>query len=187
MVTMERQELISAEQFFEIAALPENEDKRLELEEGMIVEMAGSKPINTVTAARLVYFINAVVIPNDLGCVTGADGIFQLDAHTARIPDVAFVSKTRLAEGIPPRFTFAPDLAVELVSPDEDVFRKAREYLRAGAKAVWAVYTEDKIISVFSAVSETEFRVKEYGIDDTLTAPDILPGFALPVRDIFPA
>jgi hypothetical protein len=68
------------------------------------------------------------------------------------------------------------------------VFRKAREDLRAGVKLVWAGYAEDKIISVFTAVSDSEFRVKEYGMDDTLSAPDILlPGFALPVRDIFPA
>lgn len=187
MVLAEQQErLIEADDYFEIAALPENDEKRLELEEGMIIEMAGSRPINTITALRIGTFINVFVMENNLGYVTGADGAFQLAPRLVRIPDVAFVAKARIPEGIPARFKLAPDLAIELVSEDEDVFKKAREYLRAGSKMVWLVYADEKTVSVITVVSENELRAREFGVNDTLDGGDALPGFSLPVRTLFP-
>ena len=66
--------LYTVEEFWEIARLPENEGRRLELEDGVIVDVGASSPINTVTAMRIGYFFNAFVIPRDLGYVTGPDG-----------------------------------------------------------------------------------------------------------------
>ena len=131
-----REKLYTAEEFWEIARLPENEGRRLELEDGVIIEMAGSKPINTVTAMRIGYFFNTFVIPRDLGYVTGADGGFKLASRRVRLPDVGFVAKQRLP-ALPDNFELAPDIAVEVVSPDEDVFKKVREYLDSGTRLVW--------------------------------------------------
>src|SRR3954462_11143962 len=122
-----REKLVMAEEFFEIARLPENDEKRLELDDGEIVEMAESSPINTVTAVRISTFINIVVMAHNLGYVTGADGGFKLAEKRVRQPDVGFISKGRMPK-LPRRFTIAPDLAVEIVSPDEDIFKKALEY-----------------------------------------------------------
>ena len=132
-MVLEREKLYTAEEFWEIAQLPENQDKRLELEDGVIVEMGSSSPANTVTAMRIGYFLNGFVIPRDLGYVTGADGGFKVGAKRVRQPDVGFVSKARVPK-LTKRFDLAPDLAVEVVSPDEDIFKKAREYLHAGTK-----------------------------------------------------
>jgi Uma2 family endonuclease len=180
-----REKLYTAEEFWEIASLPENEDRRLELEDGVIIEMAESKPINTVTAMRIGYFFNAWVIPRDLGFVTGADGGYKLAEKRVRLPDVGFISKERLPK-IPKRFEIAPDLAVEVVSPDEDVFKKVREYIAAGTRLVWTVYPDEKTVYVFRPAESAELRVQQFGLDDTLDGGDVLPGFALPVRDIFP-
>ena len=113
------EKLYTADEFWVIAQLPENEDKRLALLDGVIVEVPPSSQKNTVTAARIIYFFNAFVIPRNLGYVTGADGGFTLDARNARQPDVAFISKARHArlEGVV--FPLAPDLAVEVISPSE--------------------------------------------------------------------
>ncbi len=94
-MVLQQERLYTAEEFFEIASLPENEDKRLELDDGVIVEMAGSSPINTVTAGRILHFVNAFVIPRDLGFVSGADGGFKLAPKRVRLPDVGFISKAR--------------------------------------------------------------------------------------------
>lgn len=181
-----REKLLMAEEFFEIASLPENEDKRLELDDGKIVHVGSSSQINTVTAARIVYFLNAHVIPNDLGYVTGADGGFKLGERRARIPDVAFISKARLPKLKGASFPIAPDLAVEVVSPDEDIFKKAREYLHAGTKIVWAVYTDEKVVYVMRLDPDGSFHSIPFGIDDTLDGDDVLPDFKLAVREIFP-
>lgn len=180
-----REKLYTADEFFEIAALPENEDRRLELEDGMIIEMASSSPINTVTAMRIGTFLNNFVLPKDLGYVTGADGGFKLAQRTTRIPDVAFIAKSRVSK-LPKHFDIAPDLAVEIVSEDEDIFKKAREYLRAGTKLVWGVYADEKEVYVFTLREDGDIHAQHFGIEDTLTGGDVLLGFMLPVRDIFP-
>ncbi len=181
-----REKLYTAEEFFKIASLPENEEKRLELDDGAIVDMGSSSQLNTVTAMRIGYFLNAYVIPNDLGYVTGADGGFKLGEKRARISDVAFVSKSRVLRLKGTQFPFAPDLAVEVVSPDEDIFKKAREYLHAGTRLVWAVYTGEKMVYVMRLDADGSIRSVPFGIDSTLNGGDVLPGFTLSVREIFP-
>jgi Uma2 family endonuclease len=177
--------LYTAEEFFEIAGLPENDEKRLELDDGEIVEMAPSSPKNTVLAMRIGYFLNAYVIPRNLGYVTGADGGFKLSEKQVRQPDVAFISKARVPK-LPKRFEIAPDLAIELVSPDEDIFKKAREYLHAGTRLVWAVYADEKTVYVFQLDDDGSLRSKPFDLNATLDGGDVLPGFSIPVKDIFP-
>ncbi len=180
-----REKLYTADEFFEIAGLPENDEKRLELDDGEIIEMAESSATNTVTAMRVGYFLNDFVIPRNLGYVTGADGGFKLAERRVRQPDVAYISKDR-APKLPKLFTIAPDLAVEIVSPDEDIFKKAREYLDAGTRIVWAVYADEKTVYVFQLDADGSVRSKPYDINATLDGGDVLPDFRLPVSDIFP-
>jgi Uma2 family endonuclease len=182
-----REKLYTVEEFWEIARLPENEGRRLELENGVIVEMASSTPLNTVTAGRIIYFLNAFVIPNNLGYVTVPDGGFAL-SHSSKVrqPDAAFISKERISE-LPDQFQLAPDLAVEIVSENEDVLKKVNEYLLSGSRIVWAVYAEEKIVYVFHLDEDSQLIGQTFSVDDTLNGGDVLPGFTLPVRDIFPA
>ena len=181
-----RDKSYTADEFFEIASLPENEGKRLELDDGVIVDKGSSSYLNSVTAARIVYFLNAHVIPHDLGYVTGADGGYKLSEKRARLPDVAFISKARLPILMGMKFPLAPDLAVEVVSSDEDIFRKAREYLYAGTGMVWAVYADERVVYAMRADSDGSIRSVPYGVNDTLDGGDVLPGFTLSVGDLFP-
>lgn len=178
------QKLYTVEEFWEIARLPENEGKRLELDNGVIVEMAASSPMNSVTAMRIGHFFNAFVIPRDLGYVTGADGGFKLASKRARQPDVGFISKARLPK-LPKKFEIAPDLAVEVVSEDEDIFKKAREYLHAGTKIVWAVYTDEKTVHKMVLNEDGGLHATPFAMNDILDGGDVLPGFTLKVSDIF--
>lgn len=176
----------TAEEFWEIAALPENENRRLELEDGVIVDMGESSPTNSVIAGRFIYFLNAFVIPKNLGFVTSPDGGYKLTSGRVRQPDVAFISRARMPE-LPDRFRIAPDLAVEIVSPREDILKKAYEYFDAGTQLVWAVYAEVKTVIVFQLDDDGILHGQRLDIDDTLDGGDVLPGFSLPVKDIFPA
>ena len=73
------EKLYTAEEFFEIAALPENDEKRLELDNGVMVDMGSWSRLNTVTAMRIGHFLNAFVIPRSLGYIRGADGGFKME------------------------------------------------------------------------------------------------------------
>jgi Uma2 family endonuclease len=175
----------TAEEFWEIAALPENEHRRLELEDGVIVDMGWSSPRNTIVGIRVATFINVFVMSNDLGYVTGADSGFILPNGNTRRPDVGFITKGRLAD-IPEKFNIAPDLAVEIVSPNEDILKKVYEYFDSGTRLVWAVYTKDKTVIVFQLDEHGILRGQRLDIEGILDGGDVLPGFTLPVRDIFP-
>jgi len=100
----------------------------------------------------------------------------------SRIPDVAFVRKERSPQNWYRFPDGAPDLAVEIISPDEkseEMMDKVDEYLERGAKMVWLVFPKKREVWVCTSLSVYQ-RVR-----DVLTAPDLLPGFELPVSKIF--
>jgi Uma2 family endonuclease len=179
------EKLYTADEFFEFLSLPENDDRRFELDNGRIVEIQYATPFASITGGRIAYFLNSFVLPRDLGYVAGANGAFILSENRVRLPNGTFISKIRMPK-IPERLEIAPDLAVEVVSPDEDIFMKANEYLRAGTKIVWAVYTDELRVYALRLDEDGALRSVSYGIDATLDGGDVLPGFSLPVRDIFP-
>lgn len=172
----------TADEFFEIAQSPENEDRRLELENGMIVEMPPSRPVNTIVAWNISRIVGNYVVEHNLGYMSGADGGYKLSEDKVRQPDAAFVSRERY-ESIPDEFEGGPDLAIEVVSPREDPLIKATEYLNAGTKLVWAIYPEQQQVHVLTTTAP---RWVILTTDDTLTGGDVLPGFQVAVKDIFP-
>jgi Uma2 family endonuclease len=103
-----------------------------------------------------------------------------------RKPDVSFVRFGRLPDDKIPtgRMHLAPDLAVEVISPTEkaeDVETKLDEYLRAGVRLVWVLYIPTKNVWAY----KLDGTAKLYRATDTLPGEDVLPGFAVPVAELF--
>jgi Uma2 family endonuclease len=172
----------TADEFFEIARATENQDRRLELDNGVIVEMPPSRPINTATAFRIGRLVGNYVDEHNLGYVVGADSGFKLTETQVRQPDAAFVSRERYTS-LPDEFEGGPDIAIEVISPREDALNKATEYLDAGTTLVWAIYPEQRKVHVLRK-SDPRWTILEAG--DVLTGEDVLPGFEVAVDDIFP-
>lgn len=106
-----------------------------------------------------------------------------------RKPDVAFVSFQRWAQNRPiPRvnaWPVAPDLAVEVISPTDkmfDVFDKLKEYFDAGVQQVWHILSNVELVHCYT--SPTASRILARG--DELTGDPVVPGFRMPVADLFP-
>lgn len=125
------------------------------------------------------------------GYVAGSDGGFQIFPWApgdVRMPDVSYVSAERV--GLIPRrgwLAVPPDLAVEVISPTDSastVQLKARDYVRAGVSLVWVVFPETRTVEIHRAGSSTIEVLTEA---DTLTGGESLPGFSVPVSEIFPA
>jgi len=120
---------------------------------------------------------------NPLGLV-GANANYRLwpeRKRESRAPDVSFILKDRLPENLFRYPAMAPDLAVEILSPDdsfEDMMEKVDEYLSQGARLVWVVITRTREVLVCTSQSKNIVK-------DKLIAPELLPGFELPVKDIF--
>ena len=122
-----------------------------------------------------------------LGIVVSAEPGFQIahDPDTVRAPDVAFVRAERIPPGgVKGFFQGSPDIAVEIVSPNDrasKVMAKAQDWLQAGSSLVWVVDPETRTISVY----RTRNEIAVLDETDTLTGGDVLPGFAVPVAKIF--
>ncbi|MCU0496045.1 MAG: Uma2 family endonuclease [Anaerolineae bacterium] len=176
--------LITVTQFEQWIALPENAQRRLELFHGRIIEDVTTEE-HSIIAANIYDALRAWVKQGPFGRV-----LFEVyhrspdDEYTVVIPDVEFTRQARLLavtrQGAVPQM---PDLAVEVKSPGNtfiELREKALYYLKHGASEVWLVFPERQSVEVHNAGP-----VQVYQIADTLESPDLLPGFALPVTDIF--
>ena len=121
------------------------------------------------------------------GVVLGAETGFVIASNpdTVRAPDAAFIRADRVSDGLPQGFfPAAPDLAVEVLSPDDrasEVLAKVEDWLGAGCRAVWVVDPKTRTVAVYRATGEAVILKTT----DTLTGGDILPGLEIPVGKIF--
>ena len=189
-MVMERQ-YISAEGYLEVAARPEYNDRIVELVEGEIVEMPLPNGEHVEVLAMLTIKIGHHVLENNLGRIATGDTGFILERNpggrdTVRGVDLAFVSKSKAPAPLPNTLLeYAPDLAVEVISPSNDaadIRLKICQLLDAGAALVWIVYPDLQIVDVHTRDGAITLNTA-----DTLSGGDVLPGFEIPVREIFPA
>lgn len=158
-----------------------------ELVEGRLVHMSPTKHRHGKYEYRLAKSLGNFVDEHRLGEVqVGEVGIYtHRNPDTVRAADVLFISNERLAKANPDSFLdVAPELVVEIVSPDDrwsDLRQKLREYFAVGVVVVLVVEPEARVITAHRSPAE----VREFAVGDTLTLEDILPGFSVPVADVF--
>ncbi len=123
-----------------------------------------------------------------LGTLLIADTGFVLrsDPDHVRVPDVAFVRQERLeaAADVAGFFPGPPDVAIEVISPSDlytEVDEKVADYLAAGTLAVIVVNPRRRTVRVHRSLSDTV----ELTESDTLEVSDIVPGWQMPVKDMF--
>ena len=169
----------------ELLAMPER-DCRYELVKGELITLSLEGAMHSLAVTQSVMKIGAFVKARKLGKVFIRTGfILATNPDTVRGPDVAFVRNERLPGGDPwGYFTGAPDLAVEIVSPndtDTEMDDKTAEYLAAGARLVVVVDPFKRVITKHPAQGD----ITQLGEGDTLTLDDTIPGFECAAADIF--
>lgn len=178
-----REQRYTLEAFHAFSQRPENRDRLFELIDGEVVEKVESF-IPSRIAGWISTYINMYLLRNPIGYVTGADGSYILSPEHEFMPDVGYISKQRLPEIPMHEVRGAPDLAVEVLSPTDskrELRRKAEDYLRFGARMVWLIFPETQRVEVYT-VDDDVVELDAAGI---LDGGEVLPGFTLPVRDIF--
>jgi Uma2 family endonuclease len=122
-----------------------------------------------------------------LGTVLSGEPGFQIakQPDTVRAPDVAFIKAARMPQQ-PHKgfFDGPPDLAVEILSPGNRpgyMGEKVADWLRSGCLVVWVVSPEDGTVKVHYI----DGAVKILRRSDVLDGGDLLPGFRLPLAEIF--
>ncbi|MBC6935420.1 MAG: Uma2 family endonuclease [Chloroflexi bacterium] len=168
---------------------PENAQKRFELLDGEIIEAPPARPRHQWIIAHIMFVMLKYVEPRQMGFVF-SDGVsYTLPNGDVLIPNASFVSRERQGWPLPDAFQFAPDLAVEVASPgswERQLLGKAESYLESGTKIVWIVYPDRQMASICRRSDDGSLNLRKVDAAGALDGDDLLPGFTLPLRDIFP-
>lgn len=161
---------------------------RFELVDGQLVERKMGWKASWI-GGRLFYHLSAYCEANPIGWVAGADASYQCFPRfpsRVRRPDVSFIQMARLPSGEMPEghCRIAPDLAVEVVSPNDfysEIEEKVDEYLSAGIRLVWVIDPPTRSARVHRAGGS----VADLKPGDELDGEDVVPGFRCPLEKLF--
>jgi Uma2 family endonuclease len=171
---------ITAEEFFEMSDIG-----RAELIDGEIIRMSPTGGEHGNVALNIAAILRQFVNQHKLGRVFAAETGFKLAPRRVRAPDIAFVRADRLAGGIPASFFDGPpDLAVEVVSPSDrwpDVTEKVEDWLARGARSCWVVDPKTRVVIVHRP-NGVATRLAQ---NDSVTDPEVLPGFSCLIAEFF--
>ena len=174
---------ITAAEFW---AMPDDPGHRYELVDGELIDMDGAPRHGRVTG-HIFRLIDSHVERVGLDLDVGVSAGFQMSPHTLRFPDVHVTDWARMAAydedagGFP---HFAPDVAIEVVSPSNtpaELDRKTVEYFANGARAVWIAYPVPRTVAIRRPGRPEEV----YRGDAMLYGDPEIPGFACRVSEIF--
>ncbi len=171
----------------DLIAIVDGPNKRLcELVDGTLVEKAVGQ-YESRLAHLIGYFIEAFLEQNNLGICYGADAMLRIVPNRVRMPDVSFISWSKVPNRRVPTKPIAdlvPDLAVEVLSKGNtrrEMRVKREEYFRGGTRLVWEINPKKQSARVYTNPT----RFQEIAPDGVLDGGDVLPGFVLPLKQLF--
>jgi Uma2 family endonuclease len=160
---------------------------RCELLHGELVRLSPNGLEHGVIAARIAGHLAGFVEDQDLGLcfATGTGFKIETTPDLVRAPDASFVSKAELHGALPDGFfPGVPDLAVEVVSPDNtkrEVAEKVNMWLAHGTAVVWVA--DPRTMTV--AIHQVGQAPQELSVGDEIKDEPLLPEFILPLAKIF--
>ncbi|HZZ77308.1 MAG TPA: Uma2 family endonuclease [Gemmataceae bacterium] len=169
-------------------APPIHDDDLYEVIGGKRVLLSKKSAYCALIAGQLAYHVGNFADSKQAGRIA-IKGLFHLTSNCDRRPDVAFVSygrwlSTRSVPRTDDAWNVVPNLAAEVISPRdsaEGVEQKISEYFKAGVEIVWVVHPSQNKIHVYD--SPTQIQVLT--ISDVLDGRPALPGFRLPLVELF--
>jgi Uma2 family endonuclease len=170
--------LMTADELFRMP----DDDFRYELVRGELKKMSPAGERHTDISSEIALRLRSYVRQRKLGKGYGVGLGFILfrNPDTVREPDASFVRAERVVR-TEKYFLGAPDLAVEVMSPNDtwpEVLKKKEEYLRAGTQAVVIVDPPREHVEIHRPSGVTK-------VDDVLAIDDVVPGWQLPLADLF--
>lgn len=161
---------------------------RHEIIDGVEYVSPAPRTLHQRLAFRLAMFLQQHAEQNGLGEVFVAPFDVMLDEHSVIQPDLVFISDARLGIVDEANCKGAPDLVIEILSPGTrqlDLTTKRERYAKAGVGDYWLVDGDvPELRTLRLAQGRTYETTATLGRDDQLTSP-LLPGFALPLADLF--
>jgi Uma2 family endonuclease len=163
---------------------------RYELVRGELRKMPPAGDEHGYVASELGAELRNHVKANYLGRTYAAETGFLISRNpdTVRAPDAAFVNREQVEEvgHTGGYFPGAPDLAVEVLSPNDthaEVTEKALSWLDAGSRMVLVADPKRRAVTVYR--SRSEIRILTAEASDAMDGGDVVPGWKLPVAELF--
>ena len=168
----------------ELWAMPHGYGKRYELVRGELITMSPAGEKHAKIAQRFMRHLGNYVAEHNLGESYGSSlgYLLQRNPDTVLEPDGSFVRADRYVS-TDHFFPGPPDLALEVVSPSnsqKEIDVKVGQYLAAGTRMVVVIDPRKQ-----TAIVSTPAGTHRLTIDDTLTAGDVVPGWSLPLSELF--
>lgn len=163
-----------------------HEKRHYELVDGVLVEKIMGAPQACITP-DLIFAVKLYLRENDIGFIMTPDGPTRLLKGLVRLPDLSFFSwewMPRREYPTPPIVGMAPNLAAEVLSEGNtrsEIERKLKEYFLAGVEIVWVIDPFKRIVAVYTSPDDAITLTEK----DSLDGGSVLPGFTMPVKDLF--
>jgi Uma2 family endonuclease len=168
-------------------ALPDD-GHHYEIVNGELIDMGNSGALHGYVCSTLMILLGGYIRIQNLGAMFDSSTAFKMKNGNKRSPDISFFAKERLQgmTELPSGFLEgAPDLAVEVLSPGntvEEIDEKITEYFENGTRLVWVISPTQHYILVYRSAQEPDRLLKSA---NSLDGEDVIPGFTLPVADLF--
>jgi len=160
---------------------------RTELIKGEIIYLMPTGLLHGIIEFAIAAILRNFVQLHQLGYVFGGEtGIYiAREPDTVRGVDAAYISHERFAQIKSTSYLdVAPELVVEVMSPDDswtEINDKIEEYFAIGVVLIWIVNPKRKQVHVYHSLTTLEIL----RLNDTLTGDEVLPGFAVPLTELF--
>lgn len=171
-----------------------DEDEQVEIFEGELVYMSPVGVLHHIIVSNIMHILNPYVRLRQLGMIFPDGLIYLMNSPRRRlrdsfVPDVSFLR----ASNIPPNFDItkphpgSPNLAVEVVSPGDDVVKlqkKVRQYLKQGSEQVWVMFSNPIEVHQYRQDIEPEV-VRVYKSGDVMDVEALFPDLTVTVDAIY--
>ena len=160
-------------------------DYRTELVDGQIIIMGLSDHTSEVIIAWLIFFLQNWVIPRALGFVTGSGAGYRLPDGNLRGPDVSFIPAQKMRSSPRAFAKIVPDLTIEVSSASDNIkplVEKLQNFIQLGSQVGILVDPKNLTVTVYRSGEQPVVLTD----GDTLTIPELLPGWELPISEILP-
>src|SRR6266498_690534 len=172
----------------ELQALPEDGYTH-EVVNGDLVMSPKNNFYHGDICSELLTAMRLFVKKNHLGAVLDSSTGFWMKNRNCRAPDISFVTKSRLVSlGFKRRtrsfFPGAPDLAVEILSPNNtraEIDGRLRDFFASGTQIAWIIDPDTQSAEVCRSLTQRRL----IGPGGELDGEHLLPGFRYSISDLF--